>query len=405
MSLQGTAGSCGEHEAWKEGVGASCSGSPPQPTPVSARPAELQAVVVELVNSPCKASRQRQAEPPPSASTAAEPAAVLQPTHVLRSDVGELCLPDYYDLCNQPDSPRKEVPPAKPFLTKPDLDVLLKDRESERLVTSECQEAQHQRWPFFEQWVVSDAAVLERITDQNAGVVPEQYEISELILDCHQSMCGIFSPSAGKVLTLTVKDFDCLKGTEWLNMDMMDVYMCLLHIQHTERCKLDPDRCQPCAFLPTVAYDLVKDTSNTDQRLEKILFGRHNVWKSDRVFFPIHIDKVHWALVMACRSKSTLTFYDSDHKPPPLRCLEVLGAALNANRRLHEPHAQAVQWKHVIDKNIPKQTDRSSCGLFVCATTDCLAAGRAVAGFNNDMMSTMRMKLRQFLCSCRPRSG
>ena len=93
---------------------------------------------------------------------------------------------------------------------------------------------------------------------------------------------------------------------------------------------------------------------------------------------------------------------DSAGLEAPEECLQKLDGALQANRCLR--NMAPVTWSHRTwgPPLIPQQ-GIGDCGMNVLATIDCLAAGKEVSGFDKNDIATMRMKLRQLLCSCRDR--
>lgn len=52
-------------------------------------------------------------------------------------------------------------------------------------------------------------------------------------------------------------------------------------------------------------------------------------------------------------------------------------------------------------RQVPRQQDGSSCGVFLCAFADCLSVGQEPAGFTQHHIKSMRKAMRQFLGQCR----
>ena len=337
------------------------------------------------VEKSCKlSSRQGPAEPPQSTSKQLQSARI--------------------DLTGEADSPpRKQSSPSKLLLTMQALQGIC-SAASKTPRPKPC--ARAVSCAFLEEWLGADEHFCEKVLDRQALVVPEEFELSEL-LDSDQPMGSVCCPSTGDCLTLTVKDLDRLKPGGWLDADLINFVLCLLDTQDAVRHERNP-AWQRSAFLPTYVWPQIRENMCTTMRLDISFFGKHEVWKRDRAFFPIvHCDKehphgYHWGVVASCRSKSTLTYLDPMGSRPPEECLKRLGEALNANLLHHQPEAALIEWKQEIEgpPAIPMQ-GAGDCGMNVLAMIDCLATRRRVAGFDSSNMASIRMKLRQLLCSCR----
>ena len=310
------------------------------------------------------------------------------------------------DLTGIPDSPPSKMSQmTKPFLTSEVLPELLARQPPPRIhpIASDSKRA----CPYFEGgWFGDDNRLLSQVQDLQALVIPETHQLSGL-LGADQRMGSVCCISTGENFTLTVKDLACLRPGAWLHADLMNFVLCLLDIQDEMRHRDDPGA-QRSAFLPTYAWAQIRDNMSSTEELDSKFFRKRDLWQRDRVLFPIvhcSLSKpkgYHWGLVEASSSKRTLTYLDSQGFIAPNQCLQKLGDALNANRLLLK--MQPVIWRHLtlLPPTIPMQGS-GDCGMNVLAMMDCLAAGKEVGGFDSDDITTMRMKLRQLLCSCRDR--
>ena len=306
------------------------------------------------------------------------------------------------DLTGIPDSPPRASEMTKPFLTSEALPDVLSRQPSAviQLPASGSQRSGR----YFEGWFGGDRRLLSRVQDPNALVVPETHQLSGL-LDADQPMGCVPCILTGEYTTLTVEDLECLRPGAWLHADLMNVVLRLLEIQDEMRAMEEPGA-QRSAFVSTYAWAQIRDNMFSPEELDSRFFRKRDIWQRDGIFFPIvHCDLArpkgfHWGLVYASRSKSTLTYLDSEGFAAPGECLQKLGDALNANRLLR--NMELVVWRHLtlLPPRIPQQGS-GDCGMNVLAMIDCLAAGMEVSGFDSNDITTMRMKLRQLLCSCR----
>ena len=273
---------------------------------------------------------------------------------------------------------------------------------------------------FLSRCVCSDRDVVDRVCNSKAVLVPPEIEISDVISESDQFECTLNWVTRHDPIVIERKDFDGLKDTSWVTGNVVSAYMCLLEIRHHIRHEEDPTKLAGSAFLNTSAWEHMKDLTNAANRLHRI-FKKSSVLTADRLFIPINIELqntsilsskkgVHWALAVVVRSERTIKFYDSfkQHmkgcKPTPEYCMQRLGEALNDMLLYNDGNATPIVWKYVTvrptDGGIPLQRDGFNCGLFVCANADDLASGREPSGFSSEMMSTMRMSLRQILWRC-----
>ena len=113
-----------------------------------------------------------------------------------------------------------------------------------------------------------------------------------------------------------------------------------------------------------------------------------NLLSKRLLIFPVHQDLSHWCLVIADVAAKQLIYFDSlandNH-----HCLKVL------NDYLQERSGQCFSVKQ--EKNVPRQTNSSDCGVFICMYARCIAGESAFCFSQTDIPSIRKQILFELL--------
>jgi len=103
-----------------------------------------------------------------------------------------------------------------------------------------------------------------------------------------------------------------------------------------------------------------------------------NLLSKRLLIFPIHQELSHWCLAVADVAATQLVYFDSLAKDND-HCLKVL------NDYLQNRIGQCFLVKQ--EKDIPRQTNSSDCGVFICMYARCLAEKSAFCFSQTDIPS------------------
>jgi sentrin-specific protease 1 len=220
---------------------------------------------------------------------------------------------------------------------------------------------------------------------QREGANPElsSRSIVEFCLSPHLNQDECVVEIGG--LRITREQMQCLAPMEWINSDVINAYLVLLK-QREARASCSKVTCH---FFDSFFYRCLV-VNNQYAFREWTSFLPYSILDCDRIFFPIHHvemgEDCHWALAMVDLKQKRLEYFDSLSFERP-EILRFLARYLDDEAACKGGPVLDVQsWKIECRKNIPKQVDGHSCGLFLLRFADLLSADADIdfSGFEVD---------------------
>eukprot|EP01083_Nonionella_stella_P081535 224645_1 len=144
-----------------------------------------------------------------------------------------------------------------------------------------------------------------------------------------------------------------------------------------------------------------RQTNRRDMRRLKPagwLNDNKDIFDLDLLLIPIHPRGNHWTLMSLNMKKKTAEYYDSLGWKNGKAVLTYLKAFLRVewmNKRGGNGYDKMEQWdlkEYVPGKDMPKQENKSDCGVFVCKTAEYLLDGRELT-FTQSDMETFRKRM------------
>lgn len=188
------------------------------------------------------------------------------------------------------------------------------------------------------------------------------------------------SKETGFIDTVQRQSLRRLKPGQWLNDEVIHFFFLLLAQRDA---KSSPKK--RCHFFKSFFINklLDEDVSNTYQYRNVSDWSKHapgsNLFDLDKIFFPVNIKKVHWALIVVFINEKRIQFYDSLKE---VFCLDAILNYLNDEwKRLHEGEElpNLKDWKIVTSTTgIPKQENGFDCGVFTCMFADYIHQNKAL---------------------------
>ncbi|GAB4818844.1 hypothetical protein N2152v2_005890 [Parachlorella kessleri] len=178
-------------------------------------------------------------------------------------------------------------------------------------------------------------------------------------------------------IELRRKDMACMAPLQWLNDEVMNLYMALL--QERDMRARSKGTLPKCHFFSTFFLNkLYKDTGynynnvarwTLPRRLEKQGQLCNTILDCDRIIVPVH-QGIHWVCAMVDVTNKALYYYDSlkgeDHT-----CLNNLAQYVaDEYKSKRNQTVDTSTWDRVFPKNIPQQQNGCDCGVFTLLFAD-----------------------------------
>uniref|UniRef100_A0A0E0JIA8 Ubiquitin-like protease family profile domain-containing protein n=1 Tax=Oryza punctata TaxID=4537 RepID=A0A0E0JIA8_ORYPU len=169
-------------------------------------------------------------------------------------------------------------------------------------------------------------------------------------------------------IVITREILQCLNETEWLNDEVINLYLELLK----ERELREPKKFLKCHFFNTFFYKKLitggYDYKSVRRWTTKRKLG-YSLIECDKIFVPIH-KEVHWCLAVINIRDKKFQFLDSLGSMD-MKALRTLARYLvDEVKDKSGQHIDALSWKQEGVKNLPLQENGWDCGMFMLKYID-----------------------------------
>lgn len=202
----------------------------------------------------------------------------------------------------------------------------------------------------------------------------------------------------------TAEDLPFLYDGEWLNDVVISFYLDLLVTRAVRK------GVTGLAVLDPQVLSKVKMVINESAVfVEKNLVDMVCRWlikplivkpDADRILIACNEERAHWSIAEAIVSDGRVDYYcsaDGDVAEQFKKLIEVLFRTLSRVKQ-YRKFDRVWTFKNV--RGIPRQSDRCSCGLYLCAFADSLALGKRPCGFGSAHIQSLREALRELIAAC-----
>ncbi len=189
-------------------------------------------------------------------------------------------------------------------------------------------------------------------------------------------------------IEITKDKASCLHDREWLNDEVINMYMQILHEKYNT------------TFLWNSFFwlKLSSDGKGYNYKSVQRWTSRKKIdlFSFDRVIVPMNIGKNHWALGLVDLQEKTIKYYDSlaegtVHKSFVSYMKQYLCDEWKDKKKDEEmPDFESFDTPLVYP---PQQSNSYDCGVFTCMTAECLSAKRDWFDFDQSMIPDMRRKM------------
>jgi sentrin-specific protease 1 len=278
---------------------------------------------------------------------------------------------------------------------EPALRALLVDTDPSRYWPSLL----HQLWELVSQRPLpADLAVPRALSDD------EEKQVTQALRrrDRNANLLDLNGPPLLGGCVVTVASFKLLLPTEWLNDEIVNAYMLLLHQRHARHEGVLPRVC----FFNSFFYTRLMQ--GTDYRYDAVRTWtrRLNLFGFDMFIVPVNAGASHWfCAVVNLRDRRIECFdsFNADHT-------DVMGALRRyvmdeiADKPEHRPPPVAVDTWPLVTMPVPAQENGNDCGVFCCQIVSCIARDHALT-FTQADMRLFRRSMALELLNARLRTG
>lgn len=113
-------------------------------------------------------------------------------------------------------------------------------------------------------------------------------------------------------IDMTTQKMLCLRRGKWLNSEVINFYMEMLMERDRQRSKLSDENMLDSHFFSS--YFMSKLLSSDLQYAYKNVMNwskTFKVFEKDKIFIPVNIQNVHWAMLVVYIRRKKIRFYDS----------------------------------------------------------------------------------------------
>lgn len=181
-------------------------------------------------------------------------------------------------------------------------------------------------------------------------------------------------------IDITIKDLKTLKGTNWLNDNIIDFYLNLISLQNSNIF------CWTTHFYTTLLKRGYSGVARWSKR-KKI-----NVNSKNLIIIPINILSTHWSLAIVDNINLTITYYDSLNSSGNLNALLLIKDYMIQEAVKNNSPLNYHDFKLIPNFKTPQQENGSDCGVFTCTCANFIANNKPLNYSQNDM-STIRSRM------------
>lgn len=198
-----------------------------------------------------------------------------------------------------------------------------------------------------------------------------QYKRYEDALSCTGNLMEQLVMHQRSQIEIRRKDIACMAPLEWLNDEVINLYMSLLLERDMRRRILGV--LPKCHFFSTFfANKLYKDTGYSYSNVQKWTMPRQlkrqgqsseSILDCDRVILPVH-QGMHWVCAVIDIANKRFIYYDS-LKGEDQKCLDSLSKYIAEEyQSKRNQMVDTSTWERAFPKDIPQQQNGCDCGVF-----------------------------------------
>ncbi|XP_013619673.1 PREDICTED: ubiquitin-like-specific protease 1A isoform X2 [Brassica oleracea var. oleracea] len=192
-------------------------------------------------------------------------------------------------------------------------------------------------------------------------------------------------------IDITVEKLRCLKPGQWLNDEVINLYLVLLK----EREAREPKKFLKCHFFNTFFFTKLVNSAtgynyNAVRRWTSMKKLGYHLIDCDKIFIPIHMN-IHWTLAVINIKERKFQYLDS-YKGREPRILDALGRYfVDEVRDKNEVDVDVSQWRQEFVQDLPEQSNGFDCGMFMLKYMDFYSRGLDLC-FTEEHMAYFRVR-------------
>lgn len=175
--------------------------------------------------------------------------------------------------------------------------------------------------------------------------------------------------------SISKKGMWSLYPSRWIRDDVVNLYCKLLEKRDSLFLK-SKLHTKPNIFLHTNFYTLLEKKLPVDNYFKnKVNHHIKTFFDVDKVFIPVNMDQMHWALVVINVEKKIIEFYDSLGSGGVEIMTNIWCFVEMEYEKKYNSSLPQMWRKKNMSRTIPQQTNSWDCGVFMIAFMDMLSVG------------------------------
>ncbi|XP_019086370.1 PREDICTED: putative ubiquitin-like-specific protease 1B [Camelina sativa] len=193
-------------------------------------------------------------------------------------------------------------------------------------------------------------------------------------------------------IQITGSTLQCLMPTQWLNDEVVNLYLELLKERETR----DPQKFFKCHFFNTFFYiKLARDSGYNYQAVRRwTAYSKlgYNLIDCDIIFVPIHLG-THWAVAVINNREHKFMYFDSlnDEVFGPTILDALAKYLVDEVKDKNEKDIDVSSWDKILVNESPKQQNKYDCGMFMLKYIDFYSRGLSLQ-FSQKHMPYFRLR-------------
>lgn len=192
-------------------------------------------------------------------------------------------------------------------------------------------------------------------------------------------------------IDITVEKLRCLKPGQWLNDEVINLYLVLLK----EREAREPKKFIKCHFFNTFFFTKLVNSGtgynyNAVRRWTSMKKLGYHLIDCDKIFIPIHMN-IHWTLAVINIKERKFQYLDS-YKGREPRILDALARYFaDEVKDKNQVDVDVSQWRQEFVQDLPEQSNGFDCGMFMLKYMDFYSRGLDLC-FTEEHMAYFRVR-------------
>lgn len=191
-------------------------------------------------------------------------------------------------------------------------------------------------------------------------------------------------------IDITYKKINTLNPRKWIHSEIIDVYMDILMERDKKKNNNNTSHYFHSSFMSQLFFENIYNYDNVKKWSKKF-----DIFEKNKIYIPININNMHWAIAIIYMKKKEICYYDSlsGDGMDYLKALYKWIQDESINKKEYElPNEN--EWKlNNNPENVPQQNNGYDCGLFTIMCADTISDDLPLSIYSQEDMPMNRLKV------------